>query len=250
MADLYLDRIRTLPERVPNPDDYPFSLPSVRNLDLELSNPVTILVGENGSGKSTLLEAIAISAGFSSRGGAGTEIADFQNERGAAQLSRALRLSFRRRHRTGFFFRAETTTYLADLLEARKADPDFRDDPYKYYGRKTLHERSHGEGFMQVFLHRINGGLVILDEPESALSPVTQLALIRRIYEMIQEGKTQIIMATHSPLMMSYPGAEILSVDASPIAPIRVRDTAHYQIMRRALEDPRLLFFELGIEDI
>src|SRR5277367_839122 len=172
----YLCGVYAVPERIPAEPRFPYNLPFVGGLDLDLDRPVTFFVGENGSGKSTLLEAIAELAGFAASGGGKEELATPPEDR--SELAQAMRPRFRHRPRDGFFFRAETLVNFASLLEERERDPDFLPDPYMRYGGKSLHHRSHGEAFLDVFQHRIHDGLFLVDEPEAALSPQRQLALM------------------------------------------------------------------------
>jgi predicted ATPase len=234
----YLQRVDLVEERVDDPGAFPFSLPIVRGLSLELSRPVTFLVGENGSGKSTLIEGIAEVCGLPVSGGSKAELADGRGPEARSALGRALRPSFRRKPRDGYFFRAELQSHFASLLEQRREDPDFRGDPYAAYGGRSLHTRSHGEAFLAVILNRMRAGLFIMDEPESALSPQRQLSLLARMHELVEAGATQFIVATHSPILLTFPGAEILSVDVAPPAPVALEDTSHFQITRGILAAP------------
>jgi len=150
---------------------HPFTVPwLLPSLDLQLSAPVTFLVGENGTGKSTLLEAIAWSVGFGAQGGNRDQ--SFAENADGYALGRALRLSWRQKVSGGFFLRAETffnfATYLEDV-----------GSPFIAYGGKSLHQQSHGEAFLSLFQHRFEDGLYLLDEPEAALSPQRQLAFLR-----------------------------------------------------------------------
>jgi predicted ATPase len=138
----------------------------------------------------------------------------------------------------GYFVRAENLVRLADLLEERERDPDFPGDPYRAYGGRSLHTRSHGEAFIALFEHRLQpGGVVIMDEPEAALSPQRQLSLLALLHTFVQAG-TQIFVATHSPILMTFPGATLLEVSERGVAPVRLEDTSHYQITRGILESP------------
>jgi predicted ATPase len=237
-GEMYLSGVYTVPERIPAEDCFPYNLPFVRGLDLDLDRPVTFFVGENGTGKSTLLEAIAGLCGFGTGGGGRDDANDVRAEESPAGLSRALRPRFRHRPRDGFFFRAETLVNFADLLEQRRRDPDFLGDPYMRYGGKSLHHRSHGEAFFEVFKHRVGGGLFLVDEPEAALSPQRQLALSYLWRERVEEGRTQLIVATHSPILLTFPGAAIVGFDGGTLRQVTLQETTHYQITRGILECP------------
>src|SRR5688572_16757229 len=197
---LYLKGLRLLPERVADREVFPFSVAALRDLDLELESAVTFFVGENGSGKSTLMEAIAVLAGLPVNGGSRNEATDDHGPERAAPFAAALRPSFIRRPRDGYFFRAELMAHFASLLDARKADPDFIGDPYGRYGGGPLHQRSHGEAFLALFAHRLEEGLFLMDEPESALSPQRQLTLLATIADRVASGQSQFLIATHSPI--------------------------------------------------
>lgn len=233
---MYLEGISILEERIENPKAFPYNLPFVRGLELSLDQPLTFFVGENGCGKSTLLEAIADLCGFQMGGGSAHDV--YAQHEGRSLLSRALRPRFRHRPRDGFFFRAETLVNFATLLDQRKDDPDFWGDPYKYYGGKSLHHRSHGEAFLDVFQHRIHEGLFIIDEPEAALSPQRQLTLMYLLQDRVVNHQAQFIIATHSPILLTFPGAVILDFDDPTLARITLQQTRHYQITRGILERP------------
>lgn len=211
-------------------EEYPFNIPAVRGLGkLEFETPVTFFVGENGSGKSTLVEAIALALGFGPEGG--TKNVRIKGAAGdASGLYRSLRLT-KGHHwpRDYYFLRAESFHQVATYM-----------DEVGYlggYGDKSLHQRSHGEAFMAVLTQKLQGGgLYILDEPEAALSPGRQLAALRAIHQLVQDC-SQFIIATHSPILLAYPGAKIWQLDEAGIAPVRYEDTEHYSITRRFLED-------------
>jgi predicted ATPase len=234
----YLLGLKLVAERLVSTDSFPFNLRFVPALDLQFKVPVTFFVGENGSGKSTLLEAVASLCRLPVAGGGRNEISTKHAPEDESSLANVLRPSFRRQPRDGFFLRAEFAAHFASLLDDRKADPWFFGDPYERYGGQSLHTRSHGEAFLSILQNRIHDGLFLLDEPESALSPQRQLALLVLIHDLIERGKAQFIIATHSPLLMTYPGAEIISFDGSHLRSISLEETSHYQITRGMLEHP------------
>jgi predicted ATPase len=233
---MYLQGLYAVEERIPGEARFPFNLPFVRGLDLGLDQPVTFFVGENGSGKSTLLEAIADLCGFHVAGGGSGDL--YTQHENSSELARALRPRSRHRPRDGFFFRAETLVNFATLLEERERDPDFLGDPYMRYGGKSLHHRSHGEAFLNVFQHRIRDGLFLVDEPEAALSPQRQLTLLYLLRDHVERGQTQFIIATHAPILMTFPGAVIIDFDDGALRQVALQDTKHYQITRGILERP------------
>jgi predicted ATPase len=156
-----------------------------------------------------------------------------------SRLLGALRPRFLKRPRDGYFVRAENLVRLADLLEERARDPDFGGNPYAYYGGRSLHARSHGEAFLSIFEHRLHaGGVLVMDEPEAALSPQRQLTLLAQLHEFLRSGTTQVFIATHSPVLMTYPGAVLLELSSAGIAPVRLEDTSHYHVTRGILEHP------------
>jgi len=189
-AALLLKRVTLLPERVSRFEGFPYGLPFVRDLDLTLRKPVTCFVGENGSGKSTLIEAIAEACGLPIWGGSRNEAANRHGPDERAALGSALRFAFSRRPRDRYFFRAEFQANFASLLDERQDDPDFWGDPYTRYGGRSLHAQSHGEAFLAIMLNRMRSGMFIMDEPESALSPQRQLALLARMAELVRAGKS------------------------------------------------------------
>lgn len=220
-------------ERVQDWSQFPFHLPYVKEFDLTLDGPVTLFVGENGSGKSTLLSALADLAGLPGGGGSRNELTD--SEHRASLLAAALRPKFRARPKDGFFFRAESLLDFARLLDKRRDDPDFMGDPYARYGGKSLRERSHGEGVSAVFGAKRQGGLFFFDEPESALSPMRQLELVKAIEESARAGNWQFVIATHSPIIMSIPRARLLDFDRPGLPPIRPEETKHWAAFKRVL---------------
>jgi predicted ATPase len=244
---MYLQGLYAVEERIPGEARFPFNLPFVRGLDLGLDQPVTFFVGENGSGKSTLLEAIADLCGFHVGGGGSGDL--YTQHEGSSELARALRPRFRHRPHDGFFFRAETLVNFATLLEQRERDPDFIGDPYMRYGGRSLHHRSHGEAFLDVFQHRIRDGLFLVDEPEAALSPQRQLALLYLLRDHVKRGQTQFIIATHSPILLTFPGAVIVDFDDGALRQVALQDTKHYQITRGILESPERYWKPDGGDD-
>ena len=232
-------------DRIPSPAAFPFDLPFVGpEFDVTFDAPIVLFVGENGTGKSTLLESIAALCRLPVGGGGGTE-ALVPAESSGAVLAGALRPRFRRRPSTGFFLRAETLFTLANTLEERDRDRDFlvardvRADPFERYGGRTLHARSHGEAFLAVMEHRMASGMFILDEPEAALSPQRQMAFATLVDERVRRGGVQVVMATHSPLLMTMPGARILLFDGETIRPTVAEETPHWQITQAVMANPR-----------
>ena len=235
----YLLNVRLKPESAPS-DGYPFNISLIGSLDIEFRSPVTFFVGENGTGKSTVLEAVAELCRLPVSGGSRNELSANHGPEASSPLAKALRPAFRRRPRDGYFLRAEFQAHFASLLDARNADPDFRlfGDPYALYGGGSLHHRSHGEAFLAILQHRIQSGLFLFDEPESALSPQRQLALLAHMSARVATGKAQFIVATHSPILLTMPDSQILTFDGEVVREISIEETSHYQITRGILENP------------
>ena len=232
----FLREIVLLRERVGDFTVYPYSIPAVGKLDrLRLDPAVTILIGENGSGKSTVIEAIAILAGLNPEGG--TRNFRHAHRPSESSLWRSLRLVRNAcRERSAFFLRAETMFNVATEVEKLQLTD---------YGWEDLHARSHGEAFLWLVEHRFRPhGLYVLDEPESALSPQRQLALLRHIHDLVRAG-SQLVLATHSPILMAYPGATLYRLDEHGIARTKFRETEHYVVTRAFLEHPEAALEEL-----
>jgi predicted ATPase len=226
LRDLHLRR-----DQVPDFDAYPFSVPAVRRLDhLEFHPKVTFLVGENGSGKSTLLEAVAIACGFNPEGG--SRNFGFKTRDSHSVLSEYLLLGRGvTRPEDGYFLRGESFFNVATEVD--------RIGLHQYYGHKSLHEQSHGESFWSLLYHRFFGrGLYLLDEPETALSPTRQMAMLSRMHQLIGQH-SQFVIATHSPIIMAYPDPTILLLDKEGLRPVAYRATEHYAVTHRFLSDPQ-----------
>ena len=218
------------------PSDYPYSVPAIRHLrELTFDSPVTFFVGENGSGKSTLLEGIAVAFGLNPEGG--TKHERFTTHSTHSELFGALILTKSRDAPTdSYFLRAESFYNLASAIDPHDADR---------YGGRHLHAQSHGESFLSVVLHRLRGnGLYLFDEPEAALSPARQLALLAAIHRLVRRN-SQFIIATHSPILLAYPGATIYLFAEQELRRIGYFDTEHYQITKAFLDRPERMLNEL-----
>jgi predicted ATPase len=234
----YLNRITLQRDKVDSFERYPFSLPAVRSLEqIDLHPKVTYFVGENGSGKSTLLEAIAVSLGFNAEGG--TRNFRFSTRRSHSELHEYLRLAKGvKRPRDGFFLRAESFFNVATEIENLDAGPG-GPPVIDSYGGRSLHEQSHGESFLALMTERFGGqGIYILDEPEAALSPQRQLAVLSRMHDLIL-ADSQFIIATHSPILMAYPDARIYLCGKDGVAEVAYEDTEHFQVTHDFLANPK-----------
>jgi predicted ATPase len=235
----FLTRVTIREDRVE--PGYPFDIPIFENgLDLQLTTPVTFFVGENGSGKSTLIEGLAWAVGFGMHGG-NRDHQFVEGSEGHA-LGRALKLAWRQRTTEGFFLRAETFHNFSTHLESVGST-------FSRYGGESLHTKSHGEAFLALFENRFEDGLFLLDEPEAALSPQRQLAFLRILHNLTAPRDAQFVIATHSPILLAFPGATVLSFDDGVIREVRYEDTDHYQITRAFLESPERFFRYLFSEE-
>ncbi len=255
--------LRTVHYQSPERAEFPFDLPLLRHLpELRFEAPVTFLVGENGSGKSTLLEALALAVGLP---GAGSQ--DLSRDATldpVRPLARALRLSWNRRVRVGLFLRAEDffgyvkrlATIKAELqgeMARTEAEAAGRSAQAQALARtpfarelaslnrqydRDLNQFSHGEGFLEFFSARFRpGGLYLLDEPEVPLSPLRQLTLLSLLRRMVAQ-ECQFIIATHSPLLLALPEAQIWSLDEIPLRPVAYQALEHVTVTRAFLADP------------
>ena len=230
----YLRSATLRPDLEVNYESYPFSIAAVRELyNVDFHPNVTFFVGENGSGKSTVLEALAVALGFGAEGG--TRNVQFRTAESVSPLHEALRLARGvPKPADGYFLRAESFFNVATYM-----------DEVGYlegYGKKSLHARSHGESFMAVLVNKLRGnGIYLLDEPEAALSPSRQLAAVSAIHQLVEDN-SQFIIATHSPILLSYPHAKLLLFDGSGITEVKYEDTEHYAVTRDFLNNyPRRL---------
>lgn len=218
MNDQFIQKINIDWSKIDS-DSYLRNIPTIKNLQsLELSNSVTFFVGENGSGKSTLLEAIAVAWGFNPEGG--TKNYNFSTYDSHSDLHDAIRLvKGYKKAGWGYFLRAESFYNVATMEEE-----------YEEYLSDRYHEKSHGESFLAMLQKQMKpNGLYIFDEPEAALSPQRQLTLLMEIYRCAKQD-SQFIIATHSPILLGLPDAEILSFDEGVIHPCEYEETESYQV--------------------
>jgi predicted ATPase len=233
----YLQRVWLDPSRIADRAAYPFCLPFLRDeFELSFDRPITIIVGENGTGKSTLLEGIAVLAGYDEAGGGkGYMPVDHSDalEVMGGELSEALRASWLPKITNGWFFRAESFFSVARYLDKVAMEPGSGGKPPDFLSY------SHGEGFLRFFEQRCQRqGIFIFDEPESALSPARQMEFLKLMRRMEASTICQVIMATHSPMLMAYPGARLLRLSKYGLEPVTVEQTDHYKVMREFCADP------------
>jgi predicted ATPase len=246
----YLRRIWLDPSRIADRAAYPFCLPFLQDeFELSFDRAITIIVGENGTGKSTLLEGVAVLAGYDEAGGGkGYRPVDHSNalEVMGGQLSKALRASWLPKITNGWFFRAESFFSVARYMDEVNREeipnvpggtpPDFL-------------SHSHGEGFLRFFQEKCQRqGIFIFDEPESALSPARQIEFLKLMRRMEQSTICQVVMATHSPMLMAYPDARLLRLSKYGLEPVTVEETDHYKVMREFCADPAG-FVEAAIDE-
>jgi predicted ATPase len=233
----YLKRVWLEPSRITDRKTYPFCLPLLHDdFELRFDRAITIIVGENGTGKSTLLEGIAVLAGYDEAGGGkGYRPVDHSRavEAMGGRLSSALRASWLPKISNGWFFRAESFFTVARYLDEAALDDPVGGPPPDFLSH------SHGEGFLRFFQERCQRqGVFIFDEPESALSPARQMEFLKLMRRMEDIGHCQIIMATHAPMLMAYPGATLLRLTKHGLEPVDVKQTDHYRVMREFCDDP------------
>lgn len=219
---MFLKRIQVQQDKISSKNEYPFTIPSIKNLDqLEIKDTITFFVGENGTGKSTLLEAIADKCGFNTAGGGRNNY--YEVDAAESALGDYIRLSWMPKVTKGFFLRAESFYHFASHIDQVGAN--------SAYGGRSLHQQSHGESFLSLFLNLFKGkAIYLLDEPEAALSPQRQLSFLKIMHDLTKSGDSQFIIATHSPILLGYPDATIYSFDDGTIQEIDYEMTDHYQI--------------------
>ena len=231
---MFVTRLQIKREDFPTEHHYPFNLPILRNTsELRFMSPVVLFVGENGSGKSTLLEAITAACDIHIWDKPSRHLA--HENPYEDRLKDAIEMTWANGRAPGSLFRAETFHDMADFLDdLALCDPG----RLKYHGGQLLNVLSHGEGTLSYFNGRFRTrGLYLLDEPEAALSPLSQLRFLKVLQEVEAEGHAQFIMATHSPILLAYPGAQLFSFDAEQITEVTFEETMHFKIYERALED-------------
>jgi predicted ATPase len=232
---MHLSSVRLRPEEYPTDEHYPFNRPIFRQTRLiEFSTPVTFFVGENGTGKSTLLEAVAHKCGIHIW--RGEERRRFEHNPYERKLCDYITIEWIDGRVPGSFFGSDIFRNFAAILDEWAASDSGQ---LEYFGGKSLLTQSHGQSLMSYFRSRYRiKGLYFLDEPETALSPKSQLELLGLLHEMGRAGHAQFLVATHSPILLACPGAMIHSFDDAPVQPIGYEETDHYQVYKAFMADP------------
>jgi len=232
---MHLNSVTLHPDRYPTTEHYPFNLPILRHgATYGFDEPVTLFVGENGSGKSTLLSALARKCGIHIWRDTPRRRAEHSPYE--ERLCDYISVDWRRGSVPGSYFGSEIFRHFAVVLDEWAAS-----DPgqLKYFGGESLLTQSHGQSLMSFFTARYQiKGLYLLDEPETALSPSSQLELLRLLVAMSKRGHAQFIIATHSPILLACPQSIIYSFDSIPARPVKYEETEHYQVYREFMMNP------------
>lgn len=246
MDNPIVTRIQLLRDRVSEPNIFPFTLPLVRRLDsVSFSHNVTFIVGENGCGKSTLLEALAISCGFNPEGG-GKNL-QFSSHAAHSGLHSCLRVTKSRYPADGYFYRSDSFYNVASMIDQLDSVPAPGRKIIESYGGTSLHNRSHAESLMLLMTRRFSGdGLYIMDEPESGLSPTTQMAFLVAMDELVRAG-AQFVIATHAPMLLCYPHAVVLQVADGTMTTTAADQTEHVRLSAAYFADPERYLRSLGV---
>ena len=231
---MYITKVKIDGERFPTRRVYPFNVRAIQTTpELTLQSPVVFFVGENGSGKSTLLEAITRKCGIHVWDKPRRHLA--HKNPFETKLANYVGVTWANGRVPGSLFRAETFQDLADFLDdVALCDPG----RLEYHGGRILNTLSHGEGILSYFSGRFRvKGLYFLDEPEAALSPASQLKFLRLLQQLAAEGQVQFLIATHSPILLACPGAQIFSFDSQRIEEVSYEETAHYRLYEQFFAD-------------
>lgn len=218
---------------------YITNIPVIKALNnncFEFRKPVTFFVGENGSGKSTLIEALAICLGMNAEGG--SRNFNFSTKSTESNLCDYIKIARSSFEKDSYFLRAESFFNVASNIDSLRLN-------LNYYGGRSLHEQSHGESFISLIENRFKGeGLYLLDEPEAALSPTRQMSLLKYIDQLVMRN-SQLIISTHSPIILAYPDADIYEISQDGIKKKQYVDTNTFQVMKQFLDSPERMIKHL-----
>lgn len=240
--------VSLIKDEITNWDNYPFSVPVVKNFSqLRINSNVCFFIGENGSGKSTLLEAIALNFGFSKEGGSKNINFETSEKASTTSLADVLKLSWNHKPLYGYFLRAESLFNMGTYLDKLSKEPTIGLGAYSAFDFTSPHERSHGELFLIIFKNQFNKkGFYVLDEPEAALSPQRQLSLLVLLHKLVDHNpNVQFIIATHSPILLSYPNSQIFLFDNEKIIETTYKETEIYKTTYSFLTNPKLFLKKL-----
>ena len=231
---MHLNKVTLHPDKYPTKESYPFCLPVFqKTLRIDFDSPVTLFVGENGTGKSTLLEAIAIACGIHIWRNSERSLPEYNPYED--QLHQYISMQWKNGRVHGSFFGSKIFQHFAELLDEWAAADRGQ---LNYFGGKSLTTQSHGQSLMSFFRSRYQiRGLYLLDEPETALSPKSQIELLALLDKMSRDGHAQFIIATHSPILLACPGAKIYSFDYSAVQPVHYEETDHYRLYKSFMEN-------------
>lgn len=233
----YLRKLVIKQDEIVNKDIYPFNIPIIKNMnELEFTTPVTFIIGENGSGKSTLIEALAVAMGLNAEGGNKSSL--FSTHNTHSNLHKYLKTVKGAYYpKNWYFLRAESFYNVASFQD----EVGYNNS----YGVNSLHEQSHGETFLAILENKLHGnGFYIFDEPEAALSPSRQLNALIEIDRLVKSN-SQLIIATHSPILMAYPNSTIYQIKDGELKKVKYYETEHYQITRDFLSHTDVMLNEL-----
>lgn len=242
----FLRKIFSNPKHFSRRNKYPCNIAAFsKGLNISFNHPISFVIGENGCGKSTLVEAIADKCNFNLMGGSQNHFYKDNGPQNNSALSNFISLSWSTKIRTGFFMRAESYFNFATYVDALAKDDA---GILSAYGGKSLHNQSHGESFLSLFQTRLDKGIYILDEPEAALSTNRQMAFLSLIHNLVKNHQSQFIIATHSPIILSYPYATIFRLDESGISEVKYEETEQYTLTRDFLNNP-MRYLKYLLED-
>lgn len=224
-------------ENLNNKDEYPFNLPLFKtNKSVLFNKPITFITGDNGSGKSTLLENLAVKVGFNITGGNKNHSYQNHGVNDNLDIANCMQLTWNIKTCEGFFFRAESFFDFVKYID--KLAEDNGNYVFSPYGGKSLQNQSHGESFLSLFQNKFNKGLFILDEPEAALSPEKQLALLNVLNNLASTDKCQFIIATHSPILIACPNSETYEITNGNLIKTDYKSTKQFQFYKDFINSP------------